>query len=91
MSVEDLLKCGQVLSAHGSIHTAPMSPLVPKPGISEADQLRQKSEYLMKVLSKPDHGTCPPGLSSREQQARPPPNTEQLEEMTAQVRRLLNL
>lgn len=81
LSVEDLLQSGQALSAPTHVSKEPKH-------LSEADQLRVKSEYLMKVLSSAPKQS-PPGF--REQQTRPPPNTEQLEEMTAQVRRLLNL
>lgn len=64
----------------------PSTPATPKatdPN-TEADALRVKSEYLMKVLARKDG-------SPNHASPRPTPNTDQLEEMTAQVRRLLNL
>lgn len=88
LSVEELLQGGQTLSAPTS------SPRLVPPSqqMSEAEQLRIKSERLLMVLSKgPEPNQSPPGFTHREQRAQPPPNTEQLEEMTAQVRRLLNL
>jgi hypothetical protein len=56
----------------------------PKDISSDAEALRIKSEYLMKVLASKDG-------SPNQASPRPTPNTDQLEEMTAQVRRLLNL
>lgn len=101
ISVEELLRSGQALSAPVSAHSIP-PPMAFNPpqsplgaGLSEAEQLRIKSEYLMKVFAARDGR--PEQKMPMHQQLQPPhrhslpPNTEQLEEMTAQVRRMLNL
>lgn len=78
ISVEALMRSGQAASCPSAGARAPAAARA-----SEAEQLRVKSEHLRRLLTIGQPAPHP----SREA----PPNTEQLEEMTAEVRRLLNL
>lgn len=89
ISVEELLQSGHALSCP-SPTTIPQSvDNIPVIGShkTEAEQLRMKSEYLMKVFASKDNNSVDKNSTVQ----KPAPNTDQLEEMTAQVRKLLNL
>lgn len=85
ISVEELMGSGKSLSVPSSSQmTSPLSQL------SDAEQLRMKSEYLMKYFTSAKEQPGP-HKPERQPAEKPSPNTEQLEQMTAEVRKMLNL
>lgn len=96
INVEELLSGTQNLSCPlPSNHQSPTPSTatlasLPSPSSSTAsgEELRKKSATLLKLLNG---GQQPKGSSPLAVPKGPPPDTERLEEMTAQVRKLLNL